>query len=122
QYEPAKVIRDSVGATIGVESVVGLQSLAKPLYKKIINKQVSEHAVIRVLNRLYKRPIPLLDEEKSDVSFEQLSSDITEQDAEQSDESLGEAHQEALPNSTPVDNMADSADTKSSLDFTQKHF
>ncbi|WP_172563116.1 tetratricopeptide repeat protein [Vibrio furnissii] len=58
-YEPAKVLRDQVGGRIGVDSVVGLQSLAKPLQQKIRSGTVSKHAIIRALNKLYKRGVPV---------------------------------------------------------------
>ncbi|MGY3572490.1 tetratricopeptide repeat protein [Vibrio paucivorans] len=58
-YEPAKALRDKVGGDIGVDSVVGLQSLAKPLLKKISSGTVSKHSIIRALNKLYKRNIEL---------------------------------------------------------------
>lgn len=58
-YEPAKLMRDNVGTKIGVDSVVGLQSLAKPLQKKIASGAVHPHSIIRALNKLYKRPIPI---------------------------------------------------------------
>ncbi|CAH8236189.1 sel1 repeat family protein [Vibrio aestuarianus] len=56
-YEPAKVLRDQIGSRIGVDSVVGLQSLAKPLMKKIGAGTVSKHSIIKALNKLYKRGI-----------------------------------------------------------------
>lgn len=52
-------MRDNVGTKIGVDSVVGLQSLAKPLQKKIASGAVHPHSIIRALNKLYKRPIPI---------------------------------------------------------------
>lgn len=58
-FEPAKLMRDNVGTKIGVDSVVGLQSLAKPLQKKIASGAVHPHSIIRALNKLYKRPIPI---------------------------------------------------------------
>lgn len=126
QYEPAKAIRDAVGAKIGVESVVGLQSLAKPLHKKIINKDVSDHALIRVLNRLYKRPIPVSDEDKVEVTFESLSSEhdinAPEQGASLAEPSLDDEQQDAQSPSSTVEKVEESKDVKPSLDFTQKHF
>ncbi|MGF1718665.1 sel1 repeat family protein [Vibrio kyushuensis] len=58
-YEPAKVLRDKVGGNIGVDSVVGLQSLAKPLIQKITAKKVGKHSIIKALNKLYKRGVYL---------------------------------------------------------------
>nr|WP_277206365.1 hypothetical protein [Vibrio sp. VCS] len=58
-YEPAKHLRDWVGGKFGVESIVGLQSLAKPLQRKLATGSVTKHSIIRALNKLYKRQIPL---------------------------------------------------------------
>lgn len=60
-YEPARTMRDKVGSNMGVNSVVGLQALARPLQKKIATGKVNKHAIIRALNKLYKRQIPVPD-------------------------------------------------------------
>ncbi len=58
-YEDARVLRDKVGGKMGVNSVVGLQALARPLQKKIASGKVNKHSIIRALNKLYKRNIPI---------------------------------------------------------------
>jgi TPR repeat protein len=58
-HEPAKSARDAVGSTLGVDSVVGLQSLAKPVLKKLEFGPLVKHSLIRALNNLYKRDLPL---------------------------------------------------------------
>lgn len=60
-YEPARTMRDKVGSNMGGNSVVGLQALARPLQKKIASGKVNKHAIIRALNKLYKRQIPVPD-------------------------------------------------------------
>jgi len=60
-FEPARGMRDKVGGKMGVNSVVGLQALARPLQKKISTGKVNKHAIIRALNKLYKRQIPVPD-------------------------------------------------------------
>ncbi|MEL7291195.1 MAG: protein kinase family protein [Pseudomonadota bacterium] len=65
-YEPARNLRDQVALSIGVDTVVGLQSLAKPIIKKIRERKVSKHSIIKALNRLYKRQIPV--DESSRIS------------------------------------------------------
>lgn len=90
-YEPAKALRDQVGGQIGVDSVVGLQSLAKPLQKKIASGTVRRHAIIRALNKLYKRGVPIPD--ATEPGEEVLH-------AELSDEAL-------IPESDPVSSLAD---------------
>ncbi|MEX3071452.1 tetratricopeptide repeat protein [Vibrio alginolyticus] len=54
-YEPARMSRDKVAANIGVDIVVGLQAIAKPLQRKLMTGSVKKHAIIRVLNKIYKR-------------------------------------------------------------------
>jgi TPR repeat protein len=51
--------RDAVASSIGVDVIVGLQALAKPLHQKITNGSVTKHSIIKALNKLYKRPIHL---------------------------------------------------------------
>lgn len=57
-YEPARALRDQVTLNIGVDTVVGLQSLSKPMLKRIRDNKVSKHAIIKALNKLYKRGVP----------------------------------------------------------------
>ncbi|EKO3817693.1 tetratricopeptide repeat protein [Vibrio harveyi] len=54
-YEPARVVRDEVASNIGVDVVVGLQSIAKPLQRKLASGFVKKHSIIRALNKVYKR-------------------------------------------------------------------
>ncbi|TKF21596.1 sel1 repeat family protein [Vibrio genomosp. F6] len=54
-YEPARAARDVVGGIIDVETVVGLQTLSKPLMKKLTEGSAPKHSIIRALNKLYKR-------------------------------------------------------------------
>jgi uncharacterized protein len=65
-YEPAKIARDDVGNRIGVDSIVLLQNLARPLLKKINTGMVGNHLITRVFNKLYKRQVPLLREDELD--------------------------------------------------------
>lgn len=55
--EDARLLRDQVSLTISVDTVVGLQSLAKPMLKRIRENKVGKHALIKALNRLYKREL-----------------------------------------------------------------
>ncbi|MFH0262865.1 tetratricopeptide repeat protein [Vibrio barjaei] len=66
-YEAAKSARDSVGSTLGVDSVVGLQSLAKPVIKKLQFGPMVKHSLIKALNKLYKRELPLYALEDADA-------------------------------------------------------
>lgn len=54
-FEPARALRDEVASHIGVDVVVGLQSIAKPLQRKLASGMVKKHSIIRALNKVYKR-------------------------------------------------------------------
>lgn len=54
-YAPAKSRRDDVGNILGVDAVVGLQGMAKPLLKKLAEGAIEKHSMIKALNKLYKR-------------------------------------------------------------------
>nr|WP_232061053.1 tetratricopeptide repeat protein [Vibrio taketomensis] len=53
--EDAREMRDKISLTISVDTVVGLQALAKPMLKRVRENKVGKHALIKALNRLYKR-------------------------------------------------------------------
>lgn len=71
-YAPAKVLRDKVAMNIGVDTVVGLQGLSKPMLRKINENRVGKHSIIKALNKLYKRNIPLEESEPSVESDKDL--------------------------------------------------
>ncbi len=78
-HDPARHLRDQVAMNIGVDTVVGLQSLAKPMIKKIRDNKVSKHSIIKALNKLYKhRRIP--SDENSDVVATLSSETVDSQD------------------------------------------
>ncbi|MDB1125687.1 tetratricopeptide repeat protein [Vibrio algarum] len=54
-YEKAKARRDDVGNILGVDAVVGLQEMAKPLLRKLADGAIEKHSMIKALNKLYKR-------------------------------------------------------------------
>ena len=118
---PAKALRDQVGSDIGVDTIVGLQSFAKPMLKKIEDKTVSKHSIIKVLNKLYKRNVPLIDdlgsalqatnEDKgesgqadADVPFTEIASSESVKPAEKSEETSPENNPTKLDfSSSPMD-------------------
>lgn len=77
-YEPAKAQRDKVGANLGVDSIVGLQALTKPIMTKLSQEAVTKHSVIKALNKLYKRkvPVPKKTEEGVEVMPEEAVEDV----------------------------------------------
>ncbi len=54
-FEGAKQRRDEVGNLLGVDSIVGLQSMLKPLVRKMHNGPLTKHSLIKALHKLYKR-------------------------------------------------------------------
>ncbi len=54
-YEAARTLRDKVASNIGVDVVVGLQVIAKPLLRMLTSGMVKKHSIIRALNKVYKR-------------------------------------------------------------------
>ncbi len=59
-YGPAKALRDEVASKLGVDSLVLLQGFANPLLKKLQSGTISRHIIVRALNRLYKRGVPII--------------------------------------------------------------
>ncbi len=58
-HDKSRRSRDQVALSIGVDTVVGLQSLSKPMLRKLRENKINKHALIKALNKLYKRDIPL---------------------------------------------------------------
>ena len=54
-YEAAKTRRDEVGNLIGVDIIIGLQDMVKPIVKKLQEGPLAMHSFIKILNKLYKR-------------------------------------------------------------------
>ncbi|MGC9403334.1 tetratricopeptide repeat protein [Vibrio genomosp. F10] len=99
-YEPAKAIRDRVGGNIGVDSVVGLQSLAKPLFQKISANKVGKHSIIKALNKLYKRGVYLPEKviKSEDEALEDLGVDLEKSESTKTNDSGLENHFNYSPN------------------------
>ncbi|HDY8111500.1 TPA: sel1 repeat family protein, partial [Vibrio vulnificus] len=112
-YEKARAMRDQVATKIGVDIVVGLQAVAKPLLKKLEAGKVGKHAIIKALNKVYKRPSyfpPLeanLDRSDEPLVFEELDEGLL----------ADTINQEPQPPSAGADSSAGSE-----LDFTQDLF
>lgn len=109
---------------IGVDTVVGLQALSKPMLKKIREKKVSKHSIIRALNKLYKRKIPLLEQELSVLSKD----DLLSKEALQSEgdsalpESQAETRQPDPSRQGETQGQGEESTPSDSLDFSQSHF
>lgn len=123
-YEQARLLRDQVALNIGVDTVVGLQALSKPMLKKIREKKVSKHSIIRALNKLYKRKIPLLEQELSVLSKDDLLSKEALQS--EGDSTLPESQTETLqPDPSrqgETQGQGEERTPSDPLDFSQSHF
>ncbi len=53
--EKARRLRDQVASNLGVDILVGLQSVAKPMIKKLETGSVAKHSLIKALDKVYKR-------------------------------------------------------------------
>ncbi|KJY84495.1 hypothetical protein TW81_02910 [Vibrio galatheae] len=106
-HEPARVLRDKVAMNIGVDTVVGLQSLAKPMVKKIRDNKVSKHSIIRALNKLYKRSIPTDEQLSSSMPMEKVAEEESASVTVPQEPSL---HQES---------QSESEQPQAKLDFSQ---
>ncbi|OCH13610.1 MULTISPECIES: tetratricopeptide repeat protein [unclassified Aliivibrio] len=53
--EAAVSRRDHVGHLVGVDTVIGLQGMAKPLYEKMARSKLKKHTIIKSLDKLYQR-------------------------------------------------------------------
>lgn len=102
-YEKARPLRDQVAANLGVDTVVGLQSLSKPMVKKIRENRVGKHSLIKALNKLYKRDIRMYeDDTKSDDDG--LNLEVVSEPAKVANESV---------------DVSNESKTKPALDFSQ---
>lgn len=117
-YEPARTLRDKVAANIGVDVVVGLQSVAKPLQRKLASGMVKKHAIIHALNKVYKRKVYFPDENEVTevlVNEHRLEQDLQNEEYApqfQQDVITGEGEPKVKPSNS-------SQSSKDVLDFTQ---
>ncbi|GAK18329.1 LOW QUALITY PROTEIN: FOG protein containing TPR repeat [Vibrio sp. JCM 19053] len=77
-YQPARTLRDEVATNIGVDVVVGLQSIAKPLQRKLASGMVRKHSIIRALNKVYKREAYFPAEEELNAVLNDESKEASE--------------------------------------------
>lgn len=81
-YEPAKSRRDDVGNLLGVDAVVGLQGMAKPLLRKLSDGALVKHSMINALNKLYKRDSYLPERDGNEfLMYEKNTSDAVEEES-----------------------------------------
>ncbi len=85
-YADARYLRDKVGGDLGVDAVVGLQALTKPIMTKLTQETITKHSIVKALNKLYKRDIPVHKKvkEASDEESDELGVDKVDLDTEAS--------------------------------------
>ncbi|MGR5453241.1 tetratricopeptide repeat protein [Vibrio alfacsensis] len=110
-FEPARALRDEVASNIGVDVVVGLQSIAKPLQRKLVSGMVKKHSIIRALNKVYKR-------EAYFPSGAKLSEELHHADQEET-QSQGELLELGLQSKLVEEPAFSTTLSKEALDFTQ---
>ncbi len=136
-YSEAKQLRDKVGGELGVDAVVGLQALTKPIMTKLTQEAVTKHSVIKALNKLYKRNIPIPKKVKEVTEEEEIDeSNVQGSDVEMSFEmkapnSNPEHNQQYSPeqhaasqtgSAQSTDNASSPAPSSASLDFSQTNW
>lgn len=115
-YEPARILRDQVAGNIGVDVAVGLQAIAKPLQRKLATGMVKKHAIIRALNKVYKREEYFPKEEELK---ELLAEDNNLEQDLLSDESSCNFQQEMVTVESESQSSTSPQPSKDVLDFTQ---
>ncbi|MDV7104842.1 tetratricopeptide repeat protein [Vibrio sp. TH_r3] len=102
-YEPAKLRRDDVGNLLGVDAVVALQGMAKPLLKKFASGAIEKHSMIKTLNKLYKRETYFPDIDGNEfMVYESQATDKDTETPKKSDEK--QSHEPFLDySSSPMD-------------------
>jgi TPR repeat protein len=99
--------RDHVGHLVGVDAVIGLQSMVKPLHEKMAKGKLKKHAIIKSLDKLYQRESYFPDSNEFVVGGE-----VTNQS---NDEQKEKSSQQEDVNAKEIDK----AEKKESINFSQ---
>ncbi|PQJ64256.1 hypothetical protein BTO10_05565 [Vibrio chagasii] len=123
-YSEAKQQRDKVGGELGVDAVVGLQALTKPIMTKLTQQAITKHSIIKALNKLYKRNVPIPKKVKEASDEEGESSNVEASHLETSLSNTQEANIDYSPQSNteqaPIEKQANQ--TSDPLDFSQSNW
>ncbi|MEC7939465.1 MAG: tetratricopeptide repeat protein [Pseudomonadota bacterium] len=128
-YSEAKSQRDKVGGELGVDAIVGLQALTKPIMTKLTQQAITKHSIIKALNKLYKRNIPIPKKVKEASDEEGESSNVEASHIETSLSNVQEANADYSQQSNtdqlnreqaPTDKQANL--TSDPLDFSQSNW
>ncbi|MDD9175307.1 sel1 repeat family protein [Aliivibrio finisterrensis] len=107
--EAAATRRDHVGHLVGVDAVIGLQSMAKPLFEKMAKGKVKKHVIIKSLDKLYQRESYFPDGNEFVVG-----GSTSEKGSQESDVKKTESQSEEMTQSTERED-----DKKESINFSQ---
>ena len=120
-YSEAKHLRDKVGGELGVDAVVGLQALTKPIMTKLTQEAITKHSIIKALNKLYKRniPIPKKVKEASDEEGEALNVDTSHLDTQTSSAQDANVDYSQQPNTEQASTERQATPSSDPLDFSQ---
>lgn len=110
--EAAVSRRDHVGHLVGVDAVIGLQSMAKPLFEKMARGKVKKHIIIKSLDKLYQRESYFPDSNEFVIGSGSKGERQEGQDKEQ--EETSKQQDQTSPQSTVKEEAK-----KESLDFSQ---
>lgn len=108
--EAAVSRRDHVGHLVGVDAVIGLQSMAKPLFEKMTRGQVKKHIIIKSLDKLYQRESYFPDSNEFVIGSD--SKEASQEDKEQ-EKTLKQQEK------TPIKAAVKEAPKKETVDFSQ---
>ncbi|MEZ9417378.1 hypothetical protein AB4189_24975, partial [Vibrio sp. 10N.286.49.E1] len=120
-YSEAKHLRDKVGGELGVDAVVGLQALTKPIMTKLTQEAITKHSIIKALNKLYKRnvPVPKKVKEASDEEGEELGVDGSHLETKASNEQDSNVDYSQQLNTEQASAERQTNQNSGSLDFSQ---
>ncbi|CAH7288815.1 TPR repeat protein, SEL1 subfamily [Vibrio chagasii] len=128
-YSEAKQQRDKVGGELGVDAVVGLQALTKPIMTKLTQQAITKHSIIKALNKLYKRNIPIpkkvkeaSDEEAEPLSVETSHLEIPVSTAQEANVDYSQQPNTEQTNSEQVPIEKQANQTSDPLDFSQSNW
>jgi TPR repeat protein len=108
--EAAVSRRDHVGHLVGVDAVIGLQSMAKPLFEKMTRGKVKKHIIIKSLDKLYQRESYFPDSNEFVIGSD--SKEASQEDKEQ-EKTLKQQEK------TPIKAAVKEAPKKETVDFSQ---
>ena len=108
--EAAVSRRDHVGHLVGVDAVIGLQSMAKPLFEKMTRGKVKKHIIIKSLDKLYQRESYFPDSNEFVIGSD--SKEASQEDKEQEESSKQQEK-------TPIQSTVKEEPKKESIDFSQ---